>query len=327
MVLCVFCHIQGLLKLDKFWINVQSYLWLPLESYFHQKSSHKSTLLIIHYNFSPVATEWCCCWASCGLSTPTLTARSPRPPSWASSAWPSPSRPPPCTRSGWRQTCSSRGFLLTSKSLTAKRSKWIFWFYFRIFYTMIVGWRTSWTTRRMISPGSPSMAWSTPRTPTRSSRPTMTVSLIELGGRHLQLLSTSNCVFISVINKGQVMSTYFRLLNRRGGYTWMQMCATLVCNTKNDQEQSIICVNYVLSGSQYSHVIMDKAQVDQPGSRVKTDTEEAIGSGQETVSGSPDSCRGERGIMTLALKLICEGGSWSADSGDTCFLLHVVTGH
>ena len=90
------------------------------------------------------------------------------------------------------------------------------------------------------------------------------------------------------------MSTYFRLLNRRGGYTWMQMCATLVCNTKNDQEQSIICVNYVLSGSQYSHVVMDRQQVDQPGVRVKTDGEEAIGSGQETaVSGSPDSCRGE----------------------------------
>ena len=106
------------------------------------------------------------------------------------------------------------------------------------------------------------------------------------------------------------MSTYFRLLNRRGGYTWMQMCATLVCNTKNDQEQSIICVNYVLSGSQYSHVIMDRQQVDQPGVRVKTDTEEAIASGQETVSGSPDSCRGE-GIMTLALKLICEGGGGS----------------
>merc|ERR1719412_3047830 len=52
-----------------------------------------------------------------------------------------------------------------------------------------------------------------------------------------------------LIKKGQVMSTYFRLLNRRGGYTWMQMCATLVCNTKNENEQSILCVNYVLSGS------------------------------------------------------------------------------
>ena len=57
------------------------------------------------------------------------------------------------------------------------------------------------------------------------------------------------------------MSTYFRLLNRRGGYTWMQMCATLVCNTKNENEQSIICVNYVLSGNQYGHVVMDSNQV------------------------------------------------------------------
>ena len=103
------------------------------------------------------------------------------------------------------------------------------------------------------------------------------------------------------------MSTYFRLLNRRGGYTWMQMCATLVCNTKNDQEQSIICVNYVLSGSQYSHVIMDKAQVDQPGIRVKTDTEETIGSGQETVSGSPDSCRGEPGDNDISTEIDLRG--------------------
>ena len=73
-----------------------------------------------------------------------------------------------------------------------------------------------------------------------------------------------------VIKKGQVMSNYYRLMNRQGGqryccyqldldqsehiswlwksggYTWMQICATLVCNTKNSDEQSIICVNYVL---------------------------------------------------------------------------------
>ena len=42
------------------------------------------------------------------------------------------------------------------------------------------------------------------------------------------------------------MSNYFRLINKKGGYTWMQACATLICNTKNSDEQSIICVNYVL---------------------------------------------------------------------------------
>ena len=94
-----------------------------------------------------------------------------------------------------------------------------------------------------------------------------------------------------VIKKGQVMSTYIRFLNRRGGYTWMQMCATLVCNTKNENEQSIICVNYVLSGSQYSHVVMDREQVDQPMVRIKHDTDDASVVDQGH-TGSPDSCRG-----------------------------------
>ena len=51
---------------------------------------------------------------------------------------------------------------------------------------------------------------------------------------------------ISVLNKGQVMSNYYRMMNKQGGYCWMQSCATLICNTKNSDEQSIICVNYVL---------------------------------------------------------------------------------
>ena len=85
------------------------------------------------------------------------------------------------------------------------------------------------------------------------------------------------------------MSTYFRFLNRRGGYTWMQMCATLVCNTKNENEQSIICVNYVLSGSQYSHVVMDREQVDQPLVRIKQD----LSNVEENSVESPESGRGE----------------------------------
>lgn len=93
---------------------------------------------------------------------------------------------------------------------------------------------------------------------------------------------------MAVIKKGQVMSNYYRLMNRRGGYTWMQMCATLVCNSKNSDEQSIICVNYVLSGSQYSSVVMDKDQVNQPSVRVKQDDD------SEVRNGSPESVKGER---------------------------------
>merc|ERR1719340_182384 len=63
-----------------------------------------------------------------------------------------------------------------------------------------------------------------------------------------------------LLNKGQVMSNYYRILNKSGGYSWMQSCATLICNTKNADEQSIICVNYVLSGPQFANIVMDNCQ-------------------------------------------------------------------
>ena len=61
-----------------------------------------------------------------------------------------------------------------------------------------------------------------------------------------------------------------------------------MCNTKNSDEQSIICVNYVLSGSQYAGVVMASEQVDQPSLRIKTDTEE-----DATRNASPESVKGK----------------------------------
>ena len=58
------------------------------------------------------------------------------------------------------------------------------------------------------------------------------------------------------------MSKYYRIINKTGGYTWIQTCATLICsnnansnsktsgisstNSNDDQDQSIISVNYVI---------------------------------------------------------------------------------
>lgn len=53
-------------------------------------------------------------------------------------------------------------------------------------------------------------------------------------------------MFVSVMNKGQVLTHYYRIMNKLGGYTWMQTCATVVCSSKNAEEQNIICVNYVI---------------------------------------------------------------------------------
>ncbi|XP_064484160.1 protein trachealess-like isoform X3 [Ornithodoros turicata] len=76
---------------------------------------------------------------------------------------------------------------------------------------------------------------------------------------------------VDLMNKGQVMSSYYRLMNKNGGYTWVQTCATVICNNKNSEEQSIICVNYVISsGIEYENCIMDSSQL-RGASDVKPD--------------------------------------------------------
>lgn len=49
-----------------------------------------------------------------------------------------------------------------------------------------------------------------------------------------------------MIHKGQVLTHYYRLMNKSGGFTWLQTCATVVCSSKNAEETNIICVNYVI---------------------------------------------------------------------------------
>nr|XP_027198196.1 protein trachealess-like [Dermatophagoides pteronyssinus] len=109
---------------------------------------------------------------------------------------------------------------------------------------------------------------------------------------------------IDLIHKGQSMSNYYRIVNKSGGYTWVQTCATLICNNpstttttitnsttiqnkssgsspgssstipntisgQDDQEQSVICVNYVLSAIEYTGIIMDQCQI---GSKIISST-------------------------------------------------------
>ena len=56
----------------------------------------------------------------------------------------------------------------------------------------------------------------------------------------------SDVSVVVVLNKGQVLTDYYRLMNRHGGYVWLQTCATIICNAKNVDEQNIIAINYVL---------------------------------------------------------------------------------
>ncbi|GLH01195.1 Protein trachealess, partial [Gryllus bimaculatus] len=95
---------------------------------------------------------------------------------------------------------------------------------------------------------------------------------------------------MDLINKGQVMTQYYRIMNKNGGYTWMQTCATVVCNSKNAEEQNIICVNYIISGREFENLIMDCCQLEDGGQAHAVKREEAGGNDPE--NGSPDADRG-----------------------------------
>lgn len=65
-----------------------------------------------------------------------------------------------------------------------------------------------------------------------------------------------------MIEKGQVLTPYYRIMNKNGGWTWLQTCATIICNAKNAEEQNIICVNYVISGKENGSLVMASCQME-----------------------------------------------------------------
>ncbi|XP_045538234.1 protein trachealess isoform X1 [Papilio machaon] len=89
---------------------------------------------------------------------------------------------------------------------------------------------------------------------------------------------------VDLMNKGQVLTHYYRIMNKLGGYTWMQTCATVVCSSKNAEEQNIICVNYVISGREYPNTVMDCCQLEESVQGVKR--EETTG---DPENGPPDA--------------------------------------
>ncbi|XP_061379819.1 protein trachealess isoform X2 [Danaus plexippus] len=92
---------------------------------------------------------------------------------------------------------------------------------------------------------------------------------------------------VDLMNKGQVLTHYYRIMNKLGGYTWMQTCATVVCSSKNAEEQNIICVNYVISGREYPNTVMDCCQLEESVQGVKR--EETTG---DPENGPPDADSG-----------------------------------
>ncbi|XP_054735051.1 protein trachealess isoform X3 [Anastrepha obliqua] len=99
---------------------------------------------------------------------------------------------------------------------------------------------------------------------------------------------------MDLIEKGQVLTGYFRLMNKNGGYTWLQTCATIVCSTKNADEQNIICVNYVISNRENENLILDCCQLEPSVDCIK---HEELGTDKNSGSPSGDPApEGQAGI-------------------------------
>ncbi|XP_069763878.1 neuronal PAS domain-containing protein 3-like [Narcine bancroftii] len=99
---------------------------------------------------------------------------------------------------------------------------------------------------------------------------------------------------LDLLNKGQVVTKYYRWMQKNGGYMWVQSSATISINVKNGNEKNIIWVNHVLSKSELRDTPMDISQL--PLSTIKaakqlelsdseSDSRERLGTGTPNVSG------------------------------------------
>ncbi|XP_054855565.1 neuronal PAS domain-containing protein 1 [Eublepharis macularius] len=97
---------------------------------------------------------------------------------------------------------------------------------------------------------------------------------------------------LDLLNKGQVVTRYYRWLQKNGGFVWVQSCATISVNVKNPSEKNMVWVNYILSKPEYRNTALDISQLPGVPAR-RTDAADA---GQDfKESGlAPETSQGKR---------------------------------
>lgn len=99
------------------------------------------------------------------------------------------------------------------------------------------------------------------------------------------------------------MTHYYRFMNKLGGFTWLQTCATVVCNSKNADEQNIICVNYVVSNRENANLILDCIQLENGLDTIKNEeTNIDNGAGSPGSDPSNDGPHGSSGHVSETQK-------------------------
>ncbi|XP_045701239.1 neuronal PAS domain-containing protein 1 [Phyllostomus hastatus] len=75
---------------------------------------------------------------------------------------------------------------------------------------------------------------------------------------------------LDLLDKGQVMTGYYRWLQRAGGFVWLQSVATVAVNGKSPGERHVLWVSYVLSHPEGGQTPLDAFQL--PAGTAREDT-------------------------------------------------------
>ncbi|WAR19371.1 TRH-like protein [Mya arenaria] len=95
-----------------------------------------------------------------------------------------------------------------------------------------------------------------------------------------------------LLAKGQVLSPCVRLLNKGGGYIWVQICCTSLFTSKTTDEQTVLAIIQTMSSIEHRGVAMDTSQMQNVAQPVCSSSNqgdlEAIADGKASVADSPD---------------------------------------
>ncbi|XP_034081258.1 LOW QUALITY PROTEIN: neuronal PAS domain-containing protein 1 [Gymnodraco acuticeps] len=80
---------------------------------------------------------------------------------------------------------------------------------------------------------------------------------------HVEDLESLRQSHEDLLRKGQVVTNYYRWLQRRGGYLWIQSSATISINHKAPHERNVIWVNYIISRTEFTDTPLDILQLPE----------------------------------------------------------------
>ncbi|XP_070578516.1 neuronal PAS domain-containing protein 3-like isoform X4 [Ptychodera flava] len=102
---------------------------------------------------------------------------------------------------------------------------------------------------------------------------------------HAEDVAEMRTSHFDLLNKGQVVTKYFRWMTKSGGYIWIQTSATIT-STKNTNERLVVCINYILSQVEYKNCVMDISQLPN---RPTDETSESSNTSESEADSSSDS--------------------------------------